>query len=465
MRATQTVVFACGFGGILAGVGCGPDAGLQRGERYPGGDTTNTFLLGTNAFILPAENIEVENEPSFYTGNSFFNQAWVETPSSTVKRDGLGPMFNARSCAACHFKDGRGRPPRDDDETFLGLLLRVSIPGTTVHGAPKPDANYGDQIQPFSTLGLLPEANPRVDYQEVHGVYEDGEPYTLLQPTYSLEALNYGPLHAEAMMSPRIASAVIGLGLLEAIPESRILELEDSTDRNEDGISGRVNWVQDTGTSELAIGRFGWKATQPNIRQQTGAAFIGDIGISSPIFPDQLCAENQRECQEEPHGGQPEIEQDLFEKVVLYTSLLAVPMRRFPEDPEVKQGKKLFNKAGCVACHTPSHITGVHPEFAELSEQIIWPYTDLLLHDMGEDLSDGRPDFEATGREWRTSPLWGVGLIPSVNNHHRLLHDGRARGVAEAILWHGGEGFASREAFRSMDASSRDQLIQFVESL
>lgn len=436
---------------------------IEDGEWLPGGETTNTLMFGSNAFIRPAENILVEHEPSFYTGNSFFNQAWVEAPASTQHRDGLGPLFNARSCAACHFKDGRGAPP-EDGESFLGLLLRASIPGTQDDGSPLPSSQYGVQIQSFSILGVPPEANPVVHYEKVTGFFDDGEAFNLLKPTYDLLSAQYGETD-DLLLSPRVAPVVIGMGLLEAIPKSRLEELSDPNDIDGDGVSGKLNWVWDVESDTHSIGRFGWKSEMPSVKTQVGGAFLHDVGITSPLFPQNNCADTQVECLEEPPGGSPEINQELFDKVVLYTSLLAVPMRHNWDSRTVLAGKKLFLQLGCDSCHTPSHTTGEHPDFPELNNQKIFPYTDLLLHDMGEGLSDNRPSFDAEGSEWRTPPLWSVGLISTVNGHTRFLHDGRARNLTEAILWHGGEAESAKNGFIALSKSERAQLIEFVESL
>ncbi len=440
--------------------------GLEPGELLPGGATTNTLLGGRNAFIRPAENITVEHEPAFYTGNSFFNQAWVEAPASTGRRDGLGPLFNARSCAACHLRDGRGRPPESPDEPFLGLLLRLSVPGEDAVGGPLADPSYGGQLQPFAINDVAPEADASLTYVAVEGTYGDGSTYTLLEPTYHIDAPAYGPLPADLMVSPRVAPAVIGLGLLEAIPADALEAAADPDDADGDGISGRVNRVWDATAEAHVIGRFGWKGDAPSVRQQVAGAFLGDMGITTPLFTGQNCTEAQTDCLGARDGGEggPEIDVETFEKVVIYTSLLAVPARREADAAEVVRGKALFGEMGCAACHTPSHRTGAHP-LPEVEDQLIWPYTDLLLHDMGPALADDRPVFEASGQEWRTPPLWGIGLLPAVNDHQRLLHDGRARGVAEAILWHGGEAEASREAFRAAPAADRDAVVRFVESL
>ncbi|MCX4247556.1 di-heme oxidoreductase family protein [Paraliomyxa miuraensis] len=440
-------------------------ARFEPGEDLPGGDTTNTLLLGSNAFALPAENITDEHASMFFSGNSFFNQPWVQAPSSTDSRDGLGPLFNARSCAACHFRDGRSSPPLSPDEPFVGVLLRLSIPGTGPHGDVVPEPTYGDQVQPFAILDVPAEATPTVEYTPSSGQFPDGEPYELLSPVYALTELAHGPMDDQVMISPRVAPAVFGLGLLEAIDEAHLQQLEDPDDDDGDGVSGRINRVWDVQRQTTSVGRFGWKAEQPTVRQQSAGAFIGDIGITSTLFPAQTCTDVQAECASAIDGGTPEIADHLLDRVEVYASLLAVPVRERAEDPTVLQGKAVFHELGCADCHVPSHHTGSDAALVEVRDQEIWPYTDLLLHDMGDALADGRPSFGADGREWRTPPLWGLRLYPVVNGHDRLLHDGRARGVTEAILWHGGEAESAKQRFMARSAAERRALVEFVESL
>jgi CxxC motif-containing protein (DUF1111 family) len=438
-------------------------AELEAGEDRPGGATTNMLLLGSNAFSRPAANLSEEHLLMFYSGNGFFNESWVEAPASTTARDGLGPTFNARSCSGCHFKDGRGRP-FDEQGNGLGLLLRLSVPGAGPHGEAIGDDIYGGQLQDRAIPGVLAEGTVQIAYADVAGQYDDGEPYTLRRPTYSIGEPAFGPLPADLMISPRVAPQMIGMGLLEAVPEQRLAELADPDDEDSDGISGRINRVWDVERAEVRPGRFGWKAEQPTVLQQSAGAFLGDMGISSRLFSDQNCPGAQEACVAAASGGAPEIANDLLDRVGVYAASVAVPARRGAADAPVRQGKFLFGEAGCTHCHTPSHTTA-DAAIAELTDQRIWPYTDLLLHDMGDELSDERPSFEAEGNEWRTPPLWGIGLFQSVNDHQLLLHDGRARGVAEAILWHAGEAEAARDAFRAMPAADREALISFVESL
>ena len=428
-----------------------------------GGETT-AFTGTRNAFGLPARNLKREERRTFAVGNSFFRQNWVTAPASTDARDGLGPTFNALSCSSCHTLDGRAKPPDDPDDPERGLLFRLSIPGRGPHGGPMPDPLYGGQLQDRAVLLVPQEGRMIVLYREEPGEFDDGEPYSLRAPSYQVGELVFGPLHPEVMISPGVAPAVVGMGLLEAIPEETILALADPEDANNDGISGRPNMVWDIRRGDLALGRFGWKANQPTVEQQTAGAFLGDIGVTSGLFPQENCPGSQPDCASTPDGGSPEIPDERFAKVVFYTQTLAVPAMRDVADSQVAQGAEVFVEAGCHLCHTPSYTTGEHPVTA-VSHQAIYPYTDLLLHDMGPSLADGRPDFEAGGREWRTPPLWGIGLVKTVNGHTIFLHDGRARNLAEAILWHGGEAAESRDAFKALTKQERDALIRFLESL
>jgi CxxC motif-containing protein (DUF1111 family) len=428
-----------------------------------GGDTT-VFDETRNAFSLPARNLREEHRPSFFVGNSFFNQNWVIAPSSAAGRDGLGPLFNARSCSGCHFKDGRSRPP-EPGEPLDTMLLRISVPGAGAHGAPKPDPVYGDQIQGKSIPGVPREADVFVHYEAVGGVFGDGEPYSLRKPTYQITNLGYGAISPQLLISPRVSPGIIGLGLLEAIPDQTLGHLSDPDDRDGDGISGRENVVWNLGTNRTAVGRFGWKAEQPSVAQQTAAAFAGDIGITSGLFRDENGTPREGAAVQRRPGGEPELSDKIFQAVALYARSLAVPAARTADDPQAIRGRQLFIRARCSACHVPDHETGASSELPEYAGQTIHPYTDLLLHDMGAGLADDRPAFLATGREWRTPPLWGLGLIAKVNGHTFLLHDGRARDAAEAILWHGGEANASKEQFRTMAKQDRLALLAFLNSL
>lgn len=437
----------------------------EEGEEYSGGSSNTVFDVSTNAFSFSSPGLMGNDELEFFVGNSFFKQNWVTAPASTTARDGLGPTFNARACASCHLKDGRGAPPSFNGELSTGLLVRLSVPGTDMFGGPNPDPNYGDQLNDQAIPGIPHEGTVQVSYSMVDGTFDDGETYQLQAPAYSIADLGYGAFVSGIMMSPRVGQQVVGLGLLEAIDEATLLSLADEYDANGDGISGRPNYVWDFANNKTRIGRFGWKANQPSLLQQTVGALLGDMGITSYLFPNQNCTGIQTGCQGADNGGNPEIEDKDLQKVVLYITNLAVPARRNFDDKTVLQGKQLFMQVGCASCHIPKLVTGTHPRFANLSNQTIRPYTDLLLHDMGPALADNRPDYKATGSEWRTPPLWGIGLVNTVNNHTRFLHDGRARNIEEAVLWHGGEAEKSRNNYKALTKNERQAIIQFLNSL
>jgi CxxC motif-containing protein (DUF1111 family) len=452
---------------ILQTVGCGGAPTVQATDdslARSGGDTT-TFAVGRTAFSNAAENLEGERRDRFFVGNSLFNRNWVTPPSSTAFIDGLGPTFNARSCSACHFKDGRGRPPFSEEEPMTSMLIRLSIPGTDEHGGPKPEPSYGGQLNPLAILGVPGEGDPRVTTSPLDGEYDDGTPYELSVPSYELRDLAFGDLAEDTLISPRTAPHMVGLGLLETIAEADILAHADAEDADGDGISGRPNQVWDVESSSNRLGRFGWKANQPSLLQQNAGAFLGDIGITSELFDSQNCTDAQPECLAARNGGEPELDSGHLGDIVYYSKLLAVPARRDLSDPQVKRGEALFDDLGCTGCHTPTFTTGVAPDFPELSEQTIHPYTDLLLHDLGDALGDGRPDFDADGNEWRTPPLWGIGLFEDVNDHTRYLHDGRARNLEEAVLWHAGEAEVSSAAFKALAQGEREALLRFLQSL
>lgn len=436
----------------------------EGGDSLSGGDTT-VFNATLNAFGQPARNLPLDLRTDFFVGNAFFNRSWVTAPSSTEGSDGLGPLFNARSCSSCHFRDGRGRPPLTPDEAFVGLLFRLSIPGQSEDGGPLDEPVYGGQLNQQAILGVAEEGRVVVTYSEIPGAYVDGDPYSLRMPTYDFVDLAYGPLDANVRVSPRTAPFIFGLGLLEALDEATILERADPDDSDGDSISGRPNRVWDRREQRVVLGRLGWKANQSSIEQQSAGAFLGDIGLTSPLFPVENCTAAQADCRAAPNGGTPELDQNKLDAITFYGRFLAVPARRDVDDPDVRRGEALFAAIGCASCHVTTLVTGTVADAPALSEQRIHPYTDLLLHDMGAELADDRPDSAADGREWRTPPLWGIGLVETVNRHTMFMHDGRARGFAEAILWHGGEGEAAREAFRALSRDERAALIRFMESL
>jgi CxxC motif-containing protein (DUF1111 family) len=444
------------------------------GSALPGGATT-VHVDGRNAFSLPAANLADDERSRFAIGNSFFRRNWVEAPSSTRARDGLGPHFIARSCGGCHAQDGRGAPPdlrKGLSEQPVALLIRLSVPGANPHGGPQPEPVYGDQLNNAAVQGVRAEGQITIRHDTVRGRFADGTPYTLRKPVYGFKNLGYGPMAPDTMLSPRIAPQLIGVGLLEAIPEAEIERNAREQAAAGGPVRGVPNRVWDAFAEKTMTGRFGWKANVATLAHQTAGAFLGDMGITSSRFADEACTAAQADCRRAPRGAQgkaPEIDDETLGQVVFYQSTLAPPARRDAGGARLLKGQQLFIEAQCATCHRASYVTaeGPFPRLTSkaLSGQRIWPYTDLLLHDMGEGLADGRPDFLANGRQWKTPPLWGVGRIQEVNGHTRLLHDGRARGVLEAILWHGGEAQASRDRVLKMSKDERDALVKFVESL
>lgn len=421
---------------------------------------------GPTAFSLPMKNITKKHRKSFSVGHSTFRQNWVTSPASVKTRQGLGTLFNATSCSSCHAQDGRGQPPLENsDKTFSSILVRLSVPGTDEHGAPLGEPHYGGQFNHRAILNVAPEGDVKIIYKQIADKFEDGTEYTLLIPQLEFSKLAYGEMAKDTMFSLRVAPQTVGLGLLEAITEKDILKKVDPEDKDGDGIKGRVNHVWDYTQKRKRIGRLGWKANQPDIAQQNVSASLGDIGLTSALFPQQSCTSVEVECANAYALPVPEIDSKELEELNTYTRTLAVPIRRHIDDPNVQSGEKLFKAMNCVGCHTESFVTGVDKKFPEVSKQKIHPYTDLLIHDMGEGLADHRPDFEAGGNDWRTPPLWGIGLIKVVNGHTRFLHDGRARNLEEAILWHGGEALKSQVLYKKLAKNEREQVIQFLESL
>jgi CxxC motif-containing protein (DUF1111 family) len=450
---------AAGIALLCAALLCAPaPVRAQTAERVPAGGATTQDSATREAFSLPAANMPPDRVRDFFLGNRLFNTVWTVAPDSAASFDGLGPTFNAEGCAGCHVRDGRGRPPEDADAPMDSMLVRLSLPG----GGPHPA--YGDRIQHRAIPGVPAEGRVVLRYEDVPGRYGDGMPYVLRRPVYSFRDGAYGPLDEAAVLSPRVAGAVFGMGLLEAVPDAALLAMADPEDADSDGISGRVNRVRDDATGATVIGRFGWKAGQPSLRQQIAAALRDDIGVTSPLYPDENCPPAQPACRAAPTGGRPEAHRAFIDMLTFYMETLAVPAARDAGNPDAVRGRALFDAIGCASCHRPVLRSGPHPN-PLVAHQVFAPYTDLLLHDMGEALADNRPDFEATGREWRTPPLWGLGLIHRVNGHRRLLHDGRADGPAEAILWHGGEAMAAREAFRTLPAPDRAALLRFLDRL
>lgn len=456
------VAAACVGAGLLTtwiADGAGPPG---ADPALSGGAGATVFDTSADAFARSVPKLSRAERRAFAVGNSFFNRNWVTAPASTTGRDGLGPTFNAQSCSSCHFKDGRAQPPAGGPVPERGLLLRLSV--AQPDGDPQPVPRYGGQLQDEAILGVPAEGRIAITHAVRRGRYADGTPYELLAPSYAIVDRAFGSLPKGVQMSPRVAPGVFGVGLLEAVPERAILANADPDDADGDGISGRANRVLDVRTGGRSLGRFGWKANVPTVKQQNAGAFNGDIGITSPLFPEQNCSRGERACAAAPAGGKPEVDAHKLERVTLYTRTLAVPARRDVEAPAPSEGERTFEEIGCTACHLPQLRTG-RSDIPALADADIHPYTDLLVHDMGPGLADGRPDGLAGGAEWRTAPLWGIGLVETVNRHTRFLHDGRARNLAEAILWHGGEAAPAMRRFRALPRRERENLLAFLQSL
>lgn len=441
----------------------------EPGEALSAGDAT-TMKFDHNAFSLPSANLTPMRRLDFSVGNSFFRNPWVIAPSSTTARDGLGPLMNTNACQSCHIKDGRGRPADTERGSAVSMLVRLSIPAGAEHAEAMrergiaPEPTYGGQLQDMAIPGVAPEGKVRLSYTTHTERFADGFEVELRTPQLDITNLGYGPMHPDTQFSVRVAPPMIGLGLLEAIPESALLANADPDDHAGNGISGRPNRVFDQRTGETAVGRFGWKAGQPNLTQQNADAFFNDMGLTTSLFSGSSCTARQHDCLAMPSGGEPEVSDNILELVSFYTRNLGVPARRNVEAPQVLAGKTLFHRAGCQSCHVPTFTTGEAAE-PELANQVIHPYTDLLLHDMGEGLADHRPEFKASGSEWRTPPLWGIGMTETVSGHTHFLHDGRARSLLEAILWHGGEAEKAKQIVLNFDHDERSALLAFLESL
>ena len=442
----------------------------EHGEALSAGSAT-VRKADQNAFSLPLANLPASRRLDFSVGNSFFRNPWVTAPATTTARDGLGPLFNTNACQNCHIKDGRGHPPASDAISSVSMLVRLSIPAGSEHAeiiqrlGVLAEPTYGGQLQDMAIPGVAPEGKVRVSYSTQQVSFSDGTQIELRKPALEISQLGYGALHPDTLFSARIAPPMIGLGLLEAIPEAAILANADPDDHNGDGISGRANRVWDREQQRTVLGRFGWKAGQPSLNQQNADAFANDMGLTSMLIAHDNCTATQTDCRNAPHGGEPEVSDNILASVLFYTRNLGVPARRGADTPRVLAGKNLFHQAGCQGCHTPQFTTASDAAEPELANQLIRPYSDLLLHDMGEGLADNRPEFLATGREWRTPPLWGIGLTERVNGHTQFLHDGRARNVLEAILWHGGEAEAAKQQVLTFNADERSALLAFLNSL
>ncbi|MBM9546842.1 hypothetical protein JWG40_07430 [Leptospira sp. 201903074] len=432
----------------------------EEGEELSGGKAMTSFVTDARAFLQFGKNSPLTTISDFTVGQAVFEVPWSPGFSSTLPdRDGLGPFFHTNSCLSCHV--GNGRAVEDDGDPLVFTLVRL---GVGARGN-DPEPVYGTQFQPNAVAGVTKEGTVHLEYDTISGNYQDGSSYSLRKPNLVFSGLGYGAFASGHKTSVRLTQQVIGLGLLEAVPEETILSRSDPMDLDGDGISGRPNFLWDLTGSGKSLGRFGWKANAPSLKRQNSAAFSGDIGISSPMFSQENCSATQTACSNATGGGNPEVSEEKITAITKYMQLVAVPVRRNANSAAILTGKKHFFLAGCNKCHTEIMVTSSNASFPQLSNQVIRPYTDLLLHDMGEDLSDGKADGEASESEWRTAPLWGIGLFGTVNGRARFLHDGRAKTLDEAILWHGGEAEKSKKYFLALNVSDRASMIRFLLSL
>ena len=439
----------------------------------PGGETSNQ-VENKNSFSLSSRNLEEHMRINFLVGNALFERMWEDSSiSKNIAKDGLGPFFSARSCESCHINDGRGHIPITNKEDKISVVIQISqnIAQSNDYIKNIEDDIYGGQISEFAVKDVLKEADIIIDYKYSLEMYEDGRVVELRRPIIKIDNLNYGDFNESTTFSARIAQPMIGLGLIEHISDQSLLMNEDINDTNNDGVSGKANKVWDIENEKLAIGRFGWKAAQPSVYQQTADAFYHDMGLSNKLYSNPFnCTSKQVECAKAISGNSEEyddleVSNDQLDLVTFYSSQLGVPARRSINAENVKKGKEIFFALNCNSCHVESFTTGDSGSHANLNNQIIYPYSDFLLHDMGESLSDGVSEFFAQGSEWRTPPLWGIGLTSIVSDEYGYLHDGRARTIEEAILWHGGEANEIIQNYKKLKKYEVNQLLSFINSL
>ncbi|MCA6218653.1 c-type cytochrome [Ideonella sp. B7] len=450
-------------GGLLA---CAGLLALASASRLGAGGVLTVDAADREAYsrIVWAA-VPPEAQGSVAQGRGLVRQTWVVSPSLDPGIAGLGPTCNRPACTACHARNGGGAPPDSAAEPMRSLLVRLSVPGQDAHGGPRSEPRYGDQLNEQGVPGVPGEGEAVLQWAPVPVTLADGTVITLRRPHLSFQHLAFGPMAAAVQTSVRVAPPMVGLGLLEAVPEADLLALAEAQRRAGQGVAGQPNRVWDAVAGRTVLGRFGWKANQPSVRQQVAGALAGDMGITTPVFPTPNCPPTQTACAAWSADRHPELADGGLDAMTRYLQVLGVPARREADAPRVRRGEALFAQAGCAACHQPVLHTGRFDALPALSDQTIHPYTDLLLHDLGPDLADGRPDYQASGRQWRTPPLWGLGLRAVVDERVGLLHDGRARDPLEAVLWHSGEAAPARAAVVGWSAEDRAALLAFLASL
>jgi len=425
------------------------------------------FSANKNKSLLlkPIDGLSDEQYDQFILGRSFFTIPWVEAPSATTARDGLGPLFNANTCISCHPKNGRGTLLTKSNKASRALVARLSIPSNNSDEHKMlvkkagfvPEPVYGAQISINGVHDVPFEARPEVKFEQVKVTFPDGEVDTILKPQYKLIDKNYGELAKDTAVTYRIAPSLHGLGLLEQISNEDILANADEFDKNGDGISGKANMVYSPLTKKEELGKYTWKASTATVIEQIAGAAHNDMGLTTSFFQVENCTSSQKLCNEAPKA------RDLLDITDMRLSAIdyyikSIKSYRPKNDESFKEGLEIFDSVSCSSCHIKS--------FETKSGFKVEPYSDLLLHDMGEGLSDGRSEFKASENEWRTAPLWGLALHEKITGKKpRLLHDGRARNFQEAILWHGGEASASKEAYMNLPKEKREKLLNFLERL
>ena len=428
-----------------------------------------TNANGVKPFSHPINMTDPEFD-QYILGRSFFTIPWVEAPSATTARDGLGPHFSSNTCVSCHNDNGSALTISDTNQPLRTLVFKLTQPSkhssrwlvdnidTPMHDN-VPDPVYGAQVSIRGNGKVKPEAQTRLKIESIPFTYPDGQSLTLTKFLPYLDKLAYGPLAKETVISLRQPPILAGLRLIEQVSNQDILAWEDPFDDNADGISGRANWLNSPQQDEKILGRLNWKASAANIVAQTANAAAHDLGLSNPFFPEELCQPAQTDCLAAPRGDNTRLGSLDLPMLRLQAIASFIRDHKAPTtvalNTEARQGKQLFEDVGCTSCHRTTLTTREGVEFH--------PYSDLLLHDMGDALKDGRPEFLATEREYRTAPLWGIGA--RVRAQHRFLHDARAKTPQEAILWHGGEAEMAKLKFTKLDQAERLALLHFLEQL
>lgn len=406
----------------------------------PAGNATVAYEPN-QAFLKLLTIIEDSEISSVSQGRELFIAQWLSAPNSRVALDGLGPLFNANACTACHIANGRVRPYHDEGRLDQSLLIRVSDSTGNAHPV------YGGQLQTKATAGdaeatitwSLNNETQKIDYA--------------FNSASQIDGYNTG-----ARLSPHLS----GMGLLDLVEDSTLLEFADENDLNNDGISGRPHYVNEE--SNIRLGRFGWKAINSSLRTQNAGALSQDMGLTSPVHTQENCSHEQTVCAEEVNGGTPEVSEQTLTAIVNFMTALGVPDRRINDQTGFDNGSRLFESIGCSSCHRPTLTTGQSEKFNALSQQLIYPYTDLLLHDMGESLDDGVIEKNAQSNEWRTPPLWGIGIVEQ-SEGARFLHDGRAENIEQAINWHGGEAEQVKQTYNLLDDNEKNTLLEFLRAI